>query len=366
LTALSAYAAACGSSDNGGAAPEAGAEADASPSDATSDAPGPADGGSDALANKDSSGSDSSRDAAAPYVPMYIATGYQNRRIVSYDHAATWVNDVSDPPSPDDDIGTGVAFGLGTVIVTGHTGIYTSTDGKNWTHLPPPAPQAVGGGSALFANGTFVAVANWSSWTSTDGVNFTEHGPDDGGAMWGSHWPGLAWGNGVFFAVGDTGNTGGVRKVSADGATWHNYVEDPQWWSDVAFGNGVFVAVGQGGQRVWTTDGVNLNDVSDPSLGDITHVAFGGGQFIVSSATAAASSPDGKTWTTIPSIWGVDSYSEGDGLFLTTAWPCNVLTSPTGLKWTTVFTGEAGSPTLIRAKWGEVKGPASIDSGDAG
>jgi hypothetical protein len=36
------------------------------------------------------------------------------------------------------------------------------------------------------------------------------------------------------------------------------------------------------------------------------------------------------------------------------------------LTWTSAYTAPANSPSLIRVRWGEVKGPASIDSGDAG
>src|ERR1700722_12943856 len=137
--------AACGSNSSHGTAtggPDAGVGASTSADTGTDTSSTIEAGPSDATpTNETSSPKDAGVDASASYVKIYIATGYQNRRIVSFDDATTWVNDVSDPPSSLDDVGSGVAFGLGTVIVAGHTGLYTSTDAKNWTHLPAPLPQ---------------------------------------------------------------------------------------------------------------------------------------------------------------------------------------------------------------------------------
>ena len=364
LCALSGLAslAGCSSGSSQGTppgSPEAGGEAGGEATDSAAlvqDASSlpEAEPGMDAGASLDG---EASKEAGPPPVTLFIATGYQNRRIVSFDHTKTWVNDVNDPPNSLDDVGTGVAFGLGEVIVAGHTGIYTSTDAKTWTHLPLPVPQAwpgLGGAAAAFGNDTFVVVSSSDAWTSTDGVTFTKHSPDGGyGALSATHWNGMAVGKGHFFAVGDS-NGPGDRKVSEDGVTWHDYVQDAQAWGGVAFGQGVFVAVGRAGRRVWTTDGVTLNDVSNATLGDLGGVAFGGGTFLVSGTRGAATSTDGKTWTTIAGIPGVSSY--GEGLFLTNTWASNVLTSPTGAKWTTVFSGASNSPALARVTWGQVRG----------
>jgi hypothetical protein len=160
VTCLSA--AACGSSSSPGS-PAGDASTDRPTGDVAAEASADASSGMDSTVAEAAPGSDSSAsdtgssadtaaadaglppteagiDAGAPLVDVYLATGYQNRRIASFTGTATWVNDISDPPNPLDDIGTGVAFGLGTVIVAGHTGIYTSTDAKNWTHLPAPLP----------------------------------------------------------------------------------------------------------------------------------------------------------------------------------------------------------------------------------
>ena len=288
-------------------------------------------------------------------VDLFIATGYQNRRIVSPD-SKTWINDVNDPPSSLDDIGTGLAIGMGMVVVAGHTGIYTSTDAKTWTKLPPPVPQAwpgLGGAAATYGNGTFVIVDSSESWTSTDGVTFAENVPD-GSSIGATHWDGLAFGNGHFFAVGDS-NGPGDRKVSEDGVNWHDYVQDSTAWSGVAFGAGVFVAVGANGRRAWTPDGVTINDTTDATLGDVNGVAFGDGKFIVAGASGTATSTDGMNWTTSAS-YPAGAMNFGGGLFLTTTWVSNILTSSDGQTWTTTFSGDSGTPALVRIAWGRIGG----------
>jgi hypothetical protein len=294
-------------------------------------------------------------DTGPPGVNLYVASGYQNRRIVSQD-GTTWVNDTIDPPNALDDIGTGLAIGLGMIVVAGHTGIYTSPDGKNWTHLPAPVPQVwpgLGGAAATFGDGKFVIVDSSDSWTSTDGMTFTQHSPD-GGTGGATHWDGIAYGNGVFFAVGDS-NGPGDRKVSTDGITWTSYVQDSIAWSGVAYGQGVFVAVGANGRRAWTTDGATLTDTTDATLGNIGGVAFGNGKFVACGTNFTAMSTDGKTW--INSAAGpVSDLSFGGTLFLTTTWMSNILTSADGQTWTHVFSGDSGSPALSRVTWGLVGG----------
>jgi hypothetical protein len=324
--------------------------------DASSDVHSSRDGTSDEADAGIAKDAADAHEASAPGVSMYVASGYQNRRIVSLD-SKTWIHDVTDPPSSLDDIGTGLAIGMGMIVVAGDTGIYTSTDGSSWTKLPPPVPQAwpgLGGCAATYGDGEFVIVASNDSWTSTDGVTFTDNAPD-GASIAATHWDGLAFGNGHFFAVGDS-NGPGDRKVSEDGVNWHDYVQDATpWTGGVAFGAGVFVAVGASGRRAWTTDGVSINDVSDTTLGDINGVAFGDGTFVVAGANATATSTDGMTWTTSAS-YPAGKLNFGGGLFLTTTWVSNILTSPDGQTWTTVFSGDSGTPALARIAWGVVGG----------
>jgi hypothetical protein len=372
----------CSSSGDAGAGPDAGG-ADAAAATGSDAGTSSDDGGSlpttDAASSltdvggetgSDGASADAGSDAtdAGPSgVPMYIATGYQNRRIVSFDDATSWVNDVSNPPDSLDDIGTGVAFGGGTVVVAGHTGIYTSTNGKDWTHLPAPVPQVwpgLGGAAAVYGDGKFVIVAGNDAWVSTDGSTFTAHTPSSD--MSATHWSGIAYGNGHYFAVGDS-NGPANRKVSEDGVAWHDYVADDSvdglTWTGVAFGNGVFVAVAgnQGGKtdltrRVWTTDGVTLHDVTDDTLGGLLGVAYGSGKFVTWGYDGVATSVDGKTWVKASAASGPSGSAFGSGLFLATQWESQIWSSADGASdWKKVFEGAAGSPALARVAFGYVR-----------
>jgi hypothetical protein len=285
---------------------------------------------------------------------MYVASGYQNRRIVSLD-GKTWINDIQDAPSSLDDIATGLTIGNGTIVAAGHTGIYTSHDGKTWTHLPAPVPQAwpgLGGAAAIFADGRFVIVADGDSWTSTDAVTFTKTTPTP--SVSATHWNGIAYGNGHYFAAGDS-NGPGDRKVSEDGLAWHDYVQDGTGWSGIAFGNGVFVLAGQSGRRAWTTDGTTLTDTTDSSLGDTSGLTFGDGKFVLTAGGGGATSTDGKTWTKVSNL--PNGYlSFGSGLFLANTWVANILTSTSGTAFSPVYSSDAGAQALSRTTWGMVGG----------
>ncbi len=296
-------------------------------------------------------------ETGSPGVPMYVASGYQNRRIVSLD-GKDWTNDIQDPPDPQglDDVASGLTIGKGTIVAAGHTGIYTSRNGKTWTHLPAPVPQkwpGLGGAAAIFADGRFVIVTGGDSWTSTDAVTFTKNTPATSVAA--THWNGIAYGNGHYLAAGDS-NGPGDRKVSEDGVAWHDYVQDGQTgmgWSGVAFGNGVFVLAGQGGRRAWTTDGTTITAINDASLGDTSGLTFGDGKFVLTAGSSGATSTDGKTWTKVSGIPnGFLSY--GSGLFLANTWVANILESSSGTAFSTVYSSDAGAQALSRTTWGLV------------
>jgi hypothetical protein len=232
----------------------------------------------------------------------------------------------------------------------------TSPDGKNWTKLPAPLPQAwpgLGGSAAVFA-GQFVVVAGEDSWTSPDGLTFAKHTQTGTGA---THWQAIAQGGGHILVVGDSNGSGGDRKVSEDGVTWHDWAEGGPHLVGAAYGAGVFVFVGATGRRAWTDDGVTIHDTDDASMGDFQGVAWDGAKFVAIGGGGLTTSTDGKTWSKTPMMYlpGVSAY--GGGLFLTTTWESNILTSTNGATWTTVFSGAAGTPPLARVAWGLVQGP---------
>lgn len=307
-------------------------------------------GGNEATSSASSSGTGGS---APQGTPMFITAGYEDRRLSSLD-GTTWSNDTSDPPDPGglDNIGTGIAFGKGLVLVSSHTGVVTSPDGITWTKLPAPLPQkwpGLGGSAAIFAGGQFVIVAGDRSYTSGDGVTFKETMSAAGA----THWSGLAHGNGKLIAVGDSNAAGGDRKVSEDGETWHDYVAGGPSYHGVAFGNGVFVLVGEQGLCLTTTDGSTIEDHTDASLG-FDNLAFGNGVFLSCGNAACQTSPDGKTWTKKDGYGPGGRLAFGAGVFVGVSWKSNISTSADGFTWKNVFSGADPTPALATVAFGLV------------
>jgi len=229
---------------------------------------------------------------------------------------------------------------LFTVSNTGDVLAYGDiySKGMRWT-----AHSAAGNNdnwnSLTYGNGLFVAVGDSGDrvMTSPDGVNWTARtaaGDDDG-------WQGVTYGNGLFVAVG---NGSDYVMTSPDGINWtaRTAAGDDDEWYGIAYGNGLFVAVGQSGDRVmisldgisWATSSAAGDDDSWNSLtyGNGLFVAVGnGGDHVITSS-------DGVNWTARSAAGDNDSWDTityGNGLFVAVAESGNrVMTSPDGVNWT--------------------------------
>jgi len=82
------------------------------------------------------------------------------------------------------------------------------------------------------------------------------------------NWTAIAYGNGVFVAVG-TGGIGNRAMSSVNGINWTIRPSSADnAWSAVAYGNGVFVAVASGGSnRVMTSSNSGHTWTGRPALG---------------------------------------------------------------------------------------------------
>ena len=89
-------------------------------------------------------------------------------------------------------------------------------------------------------------------------------------------------------------------------------------WQAVAYGNNTFVAVSNGTAAATSPDGITWTTRTLPSSNDWRSVTFGNGVFVAVAyiSTAALTSPDGITWTarTLPSAdrWTSVTYGNGD------------------------------------------------------
>jgi len=175
--------------------------------------------------------------------------------------------------------------------------IYRSVDnGQTW--ISSPFPTSAYWSGKTFGNNTFVCV-------SYSDIGFTGIGSIayslDNGQTWGSvpfpgsSWYGVAYGNGVFVAVGY-----GQIAYSNDGQTWTINNNVPlELFFDVEFGNGTFISVGIfGGSIIRSTDNgqtwtVNQNYLYTQKI----NISFGNGTFVIGCTESNLISNDnGQTW----------------------------------------------------------------------
>lgn len=252
----------------------------------------------------------------------------------------------------------------------------------------PSATGVLWGSSGLEVGGVYQGSKKPTVgvWLDTDAVYlqssypvlFTALGLVPGVAPWTQRTPGslvttrgLAYGNGVFVAVGDTSTTGGAATstdgitwtartiaisafavtfgagvfvavgtnsvaTSPDGITWTTRTIPNTAWRAISYGAGVFVAIGAG-STVTSPDGITWTARTSvaANMGPIT---YGGGRFVVLSQSAAgggATSVDGISWTAITTVAGVtpNSVAYGAGVFVAVG-TSGAMTSPDGLVWT--------------------------------
>ena len=131
-----------------------------------------------------------------------------------------------------------------------------------------------------------------------------------------SSWQSVAYGNGYFVAVQNSGTTAGA--YSTDGISWTASTMpsggSTAGWNAVGYGNGYFVAVAYGTTAgAYSTNGTSWTASTMPSSSNWYGVTYGNGYYVAvqsSGTTAGASSTNGTTWTarTMPSAsqwWGV-------------------------------------------------------------
>jgi hypothetical protein len=190
-------------------------------------------------------------------------------------------------------------------------------------------------------------IAQYAVWT-TQASGLT-------GSIYGS-----AAGNGIYMV----GATGGQLSTSTDGITWttRNAEFGTTAIYDIAFGNGVFVAVGGSGATGvvrTSTDGITWTSRTNPlpAGGNLRRCKFIEGNFYLlnESLSNIATSTDGITWTTRDSKqlypYGI-AYEKSIGLYMI----CNFgnagqySTSTDGITWTSrSISGEGGYLTAMDA-----------------
>lgn len=225
----------------------------------------------------------------------------------------------------------------GTTFADG-TSAVTSDGGQTWTF--GAMPQSVSGAvlpvnwlSIAYGNGMFMAIgpsngANTQvvASRSLDGLSWSSNITTI--ANTGFNAGQLAYGNGVWaFIYTDTGSWT-VSYSTNQGNTWSNVTPFATTAKSIAYGNGVFVVVGADGTNAATTTcytsptGATWTARTLPSSQIWTSVTFANGYFVAvgttgSASTAIATSTDGITWTAqvVPSSVTRYQVAGGNGKF---------------------------------------------------
>jgi len=170
----------------------------------------------------------------------------------------------------------------------------------------------------------------------------------------------IAYGAGLFIAVGGTTNTASVVSTTdpvssgnwIDRSAATNVATSTGYYTGIAYGNNVFLAInGNGGNKTITCAGNPTTWVIGgnlPASTNWTSVAFGNNRFVALAVngSVAYTVNNGTTWTACPNSTGTttsilsSSYtwskvSYGQGLFMAIAKGTTICaTSPDGLNWT--------------------------------
>jgi hypothetical protein len=196
-------------------------------------------------------------------------------------------------------------------------------------------PSASGWQSVAYGGGVFVAVGNGGAVaaTSPDGITWTQRALPVSAT-----WTSVAYGGGTFAAVA-FGST--IAATSPDGITWTQRVLPgiATNWQSVTYGGSTFAAVSQGSSiaAISTNSGVSWQQKVLPANTNWQSVAYGAGTFVAvaSGSSIAATSVDaGLTWQqqAMPTSTAWQAIAYGSSKFVAIAYNVSIgATSPDGL-----------------------------------
>lgn len=133
-------------------------------------------------------------------------------------------------------------------------------------------------------------------------------------------WRSIAYGNGVYVAVGLDGYT----AYSTDGENWTIKTVGADSWYGISFGNGKFVTVGKSRKITTTANGktwTTVKQIGTSSVGNWLAIVYADGKFITSSSNGyGAISIDGVNWTSMKIAadytWSLSTITYGNGRFI--------------------------------------------------
>jgi len=253
-------------------------------------------------------------------------------------------------------------YGIGgryVALRSGSTVGATSEDGISWNtraSLMPSAANWDAMATGLFDDNSsvgkaskFVAVAGTSANTtgaySEDGITWSATNMQTSAT-----WVDVAFGKQKFVAVSSDVTT---VRISNDGETWDQTgTLTTTGFTAIAYGKNRFVTIKSGtnvtNYATSTTVTGTWTAGTLPSSSNWNSIAYGNNRFVAisnTSGTIAAYSLDGITWTasTLPATAVWTSVTYGQGVFLAVSTTTAAATSPDGVTWTTRTTSTAAS-----------------------
>jgi hypothetical protein len=225
---------------------------------------------------------------------LYIVVGRSGKIMTSTD-LITWTSRVSNAGVNDL---KSIAYGNNVYVTVGDSSVCrTSTDGITWTTrtIPSGNYQALGYGNGVFVAGSSGGVIVYS----TDGITWTTSTttPGPNHIIYGDKWV--------------SGGTSGWIGTSTDGITWTTRTSTFGGTSAIhqlAYGNGIYMAVGATGGVAISTDAITwVSRTSQAGFGlsGVGFLAYGNGVFMVGSDAGSQNNGfkitrDGNTWATLP------------------------------------------------------------------
>jgi hypothetical protein len=213
----------------------------------------------------------------------FVAVGDEGVLWTSAD-GKTWTHRNPNPTNTYD-----VVYGGSMFVTCGYKGfVATSANGISWTQQKTPA--LVGLWGVAYGGGVYVVVGNKGTLLrSTNGTTWTAHN-------WGStiNFLDVVYAENKFYAVGASGTI----LVSDDGASWTKVVSVGINLACINYGNGVWLAGGREGAIFRSIDGVNWTKRATPTTVVVQDIIYTGSNYVAAGAYGLLlTSPDGKTWT---------------------------------------------------------------------
>jgi hypothetical protein len=183
---------------------------------------------------------------------------------------------------------------------------------NNWTQRTSGTTRDIM--DIALGNGRLVAVADdETTLYSDDGTNWTSHTNYNVSAG-NIFLKAVIYDGSRFVACGmdyDFGQSGWEQTIytSSDGTSWTERYDSDSGSSsnvrltDLAYGNGVYVAIGSGGTMVRSSDSINWSPVTYGSSETLDAISYGDGVFVAVgdggnlTPHLILTSPDGLTWT---------------------------------------------------------------------